>query len=323
MDQIENSRFSTVVSVIAVCGFGLLAAMTLPLWSRGNIAWLEHLEVWLSPKKETSVNSGSSAQPIPETAVVAWSEAEIKAALMECVQSVAPLTADLEPIAPIRRGECGNPAPVLLRSIGSRDRVALDPPLVMNCPMVVALHRWLEEAVQPAAREEFGSPVSRIIGSTYACRSVYNLPNGHLSQHAFANALDLPMFVLADRRKVDLTRGWGPTQRDLIAETNTKRISLAARKTDSQKKTDSGNNVSATDVVKVSTSQVPNAGETEAQGKAPVADLPASAEAKFLRIVQKRACAIFSTVLGPEANDEHRTHLHLDLQDRKSLNVCK
>ena len=81
--------------------------------------------------------------------------------------------------------------------------------------------------------------------------------------------------------------------------------------------------VSATDVVKVSTSQVPNAGEMEAQGKAPVADLPASAEAKFLRIVQKRACAIFSTVLGPEANDEHRTHLHLDLQDRKSLNVCK
>ena len=56
--------------------------------------------------------------------------------------------------------------------------------------------------MQPAARKTFSSPVSKIIGSSYACRNVYNLPDGHLSQHAFANAIDLPMFVLADGRKV-------------------------------------------------------------------------------------------------------------------------
>ena len=33
--------------------------------------------------------------------------------------------------------------------------------------------------------------------------------------------------------------------------------------------------------------------------------------------------ASFSTALGPEANDVHRTHLHLDLQERHSLNVCQ
>jgi hypothetical protein len=38
---------------------------------------------------------------------------------------------------------------------------------------------------------------------------------------------------------------------------------------------------------------------------------------------QQKSCGIFSTVLGPEANDMHRTHLHLDLQDRNSANVCK
>jgi hypothetical protein len=227
-------------------------------------------------------------------------------------------------MAPLRDGECGTPAPVLLRSIGSKDGVTLNPPLLINCSMVVALHRWLDEAVQPAAREAFGSPVSTLIGSSYACRSVYNLPNGHLSQHAFANALDLPMFVLTNGRKVDFTHGWGPTQRDLIAAAKTQKTSAAALKvTSGRQKADSRNNVAVTDVVKVSTSQAPKTGQREGQATAPVVNPATTAEAKFLRLVQQRACEIFSTVLGPEANDVHRTHLHLDLQDRKSVNVCK
>jgi hypothetical protein len=36
-------------------------------------------------------------------------------------------------------------------------------------------------------------------------------------QHAFANAIDLPMFVLAERRKIDVMHGWGPIQRDILA----------------------------------------------------------------------------------------------------------
>jgi hypothetical protein len=317
MDQDEHSPFSKAVSVIAICGFGLLVALTLPLWSHKAVTWLEPVRVWLGP-----VVSSPSDQPTPETS--AWLRAEIEAALMECIQSVAPLTADLVPIAPLRDGECGTPGPVLLRGIGSKDRVTLNPPLLINCPMVVALYRWLDEAVQPAAREAFGSPVSTLIGSSYACRNVYNLPNGHLSQHAFANALDLPMFILADGRKVDFTHGWGPTQRDLMAAAKPKKTSVAAPKvTSGLQKADSGNNVAVTDVVKVSTSQAPNKGQREGQATAPVVNPATTAEAKFLRLVQQRACGIFSTVLGPEANDVHRTHLHLDLQDRNSVNVCK
>ena len=51
--------------------------------------------------------------------------------------------------------------------------------------------------------------------------------------------------------------------------------------------------------------------------------LAAAPEANFLRRVHRGACDVFSTVLGPEANDVHRTHLHLDLQDRHALNVCQ
>jgi hypothetical protein len=42
-----------------------------------------------------------------------------------------------------------------------------------------------------------------------------------------------------------------------------------------------------------------------------------------LRRVHRGACDEFTTVLGPEANDVHRTHLHLDLQDRHMVNVCQ
>jgi hypothetical protein len=42
--------------------------------------------------------------------------------------------------------------------------------------------------------------------------------------------------------------------------------------------------------------------------------LPASApEGRLLRLAHDAACAGFTTVLGPEANAEHRDHLHLDL----------
>ena len=42
--------------------------------------------------------------------------------------------------------------------------------------------------------------------------------------------------------------------------------------------------------------------------------LPASApEGRLLRLAHDAACGGFTTVLGPEANAEHRDHLHLDL----------
>lgn len=142
---------------------------------------------------------------------------------MQCVQALAPITADVSPLDPLRSGDCGTTAPVLLKSIGATDKVAFDPPLVLNCAMVVGLERWLRETVQPAAKETFSPPVSKIVGSSYACRNIYNLPNGKLSQHAFANAVDLPMFVFADGLKVDITHGWGATRRDLIAAAKAKK----------------------------------------------------------------------------------------------------
>ncbi len=44
---------------------------------------------------------------------------------------------------------------------------------------------------------------------------------------------------------------------------------------------------------------------------------PATPESLFLKRIHQGACGIFTTVLGPEANEAHRNHFHLDLAPRR------
>jgi hypothetical protein len=314
MNENDHSGFRDLVSVIAVCGLVLLAALTAPLWWGSAQRWLGPLQDWLSLAPSEPVEKATQGP------TATWTDKEIEGALMQCVQALAPLAADVDSLAPIRSGDCGTPAPVLLKSIGAADKVSFDPPLVLNCAMVTALDRWLRDSVQTAATQVFSSPVSKIIGSSYACRNVYNRPDGQLSQHAFANAIDLPMFVLADGRKIDVTHGWGPTQRDLIAAAKAKKAgpsttgSLAQQKANPKEAT--------TEVVKVSTAAASSTATATSGGPASADDSGVAAEAKFLRLAHDGGCRIFATVLGPEANDAHRSHLHMDLQDRKT-SVCE
>ena len=50
---------------------------------------------------------------------------------------------------------------------------------------------------------------------------------------------------------------------------------------------------------------------------------PAVDRAAFLRGAHRSACRIFGTVLGPEANDAHRNHFHVDLAYRRRSNYCR
>lgn len=86
---------------------------------------------------------------------------------------------------------------------------ALSAPVVAACPLALALQRHAETVLQPAARELLGSPVARIdhLGS-FACRRVRGRPNGPLSQHAFARALDVAGYVTEDGRAVTLAADW-------------------------------------------------------------------------------------------------------------------
>jgi hypothetical protein len=85
----------------------------------------------------------------------------------------------------------------------------------MTCPLARQFARWVRESVQPAAQQRLGSPVRRVeTFGTYACRSVNSQPGARLSEHAYANAVDVSAFVLADGRRVTVQDGWqGDDQR--------------------------------------------------------------------------------------------------------------
>jgi hypothetical protein len=79
----------------------------------------------------------------------------------------------------------------------------------MTCPLARQFARWTREAVQPAASQWFGSPVQRIeTFGTYACRGVNSQPGARLSEHAFANAVDVSAFVLANGRRITVQHDW-------------------------------------------------------------------------------------------------------------------
>lgn len=49
---------------------------------------------------------------------------------------------------------------------------------------------------------------------------------------------------------------------------------------------------------------------------------PATPESRFLHDAHAAACRIFGTTLGPEANDAHRNHFHVDMAERKVRKIC-
>lgn len=48
-----------------------------------------------------------------------------------------------------------------------------------------------------------------------------------------------------------------------------------------------------------------------------------SVRQKFLRRIHAGACRTFSTILGPEANEAHRNHFHVDMAERNSGAFCE
>ncbi|MEO0799019.1 MAG: extensin family protein [Pseudomonadota bacterium] len=145
-----------------------------------------------------------------------WSQSDRAKALALCQRIIVQTGAEVEVLKPIKRGACGEPAPVRLKALGGRANVRFDPPPVLNCPMVAALADWIGQDLQPAAKKYTGRRIRAIdVMSDYSCRNAYGRKRGRLSQHARANALDIRGFALTDRRAVELIAHWGPTRHQM------------------------------------------------------------------------------------------------------------
>lgn len=81
-----------------------------------------------------------------------------------------------------------------------------------HCAVNAGLALWLRHGVQPAARSILGDRVVRLehLG-TYNCRRIGGGESGAWSEHATGNAIDISAFVLADGRRISVSRDWQDT----------------------------------------------------------------------------------------------------------------
>ena len=292
-------------------------------------------------------------------AVVApWTQQEIEQAQARCAVLLKGLAVVAVPEAPIREGaQCGAAAPMKLVSIGKSPEIALSPPPIVTCDMIAALHRWLERDVQPMARKHLGGPVVRIDAmSSYSCRTAYGRTGSRLSEHGKANALDIGVFVTARGQSAMVVADWGPTARQIAAQAAAAKAEAEkaqageAQANETQANSGTAHQPAAAQAAAPSpvilrpgmavsipgvTVLMPGLPQDRSLGLAPPSRLggpkppgsaapPGNGKAEFLRAAHRSACRLFNTVLGPEANNAHQNHFHLDMAERiKDTKICE
>ncbi|MGD9802632.1 MAG: extensin family protein [Hyphomicrobiaceae bacterium] len=263
-----------------------------------------------SAKSQSQKNASPPEATPPPPPVTTWAFDEILAGRERCLVDLARITVDIDLAPPMRTGQCGTASPVMLRALGSGpNRVTVHPPAMINCAMVQAVHDWLEKTVQPAARQILGEDIVRLESvAGYQCRN--RARTTRLSEHAIANAIDILGFVTRSGQTISVLDDWGPTTRDAPQP--------VAAKLPSHDRT-AENEPPLPRPNPIRTAKLVSSGSRAARqpDRTPAARPPVIPGEQFLKRVHERSCDNFKTVLGPDANEDHRNHFHLDLAERK------
>ncbi|GGK18525.1 extensin-like domain-containing protein [Salinarimonas ramus] len=115
---------------------------------------------------------------------------EERAAYEACLGDLAALDVAFEERPAIDGdGRCGTALPLRVSAL---DGIALQPAVTVQCDVALALAHWSEQALLPAAREHLDAePQTLYTAGAYVCRGRNRQPNARLSEHAFANAVDI------------------------------------------------------------------------------------------------------------------------------------
>ena len=107
------------------------------------------------------------------------------------------------PLAPIEEGKCTVLDPVSVASLES-GAVSLTSKAILNDNMAETFATWVHNDVMPAAHDVLKGELTgiRVIGS-YTCRSRDNIAGGKLSEHGFADAIDVAGFRV-DKRWIEV-----------------------------------------------------------------------------------------------------------------------
>ena len=111
---------------------------------------------------------------------------------------------------------CGAAKPFEM-SAADQGRVSMRPPALLRCPMIPQVERWVTNVVKPSAEYYFGMPVVEMkVAASYGCRPMNNQSGAKLSEHGYANALDVSAFTLVDGRVVTVKAGWCGAERERL-----------------------------------------------------------------------------------------------------------
>lgn len=109
---------------------------------------------------------------------------------------------------------CGTEHPFEM-SAADGGRIAMNPPALLRCPMVPQVDQFVTQVIEPAARMHFNQPLAEIhVAASYACRPINHVSGATLSEHGYANALDISEFTLANGQKITVKGGWNGSNRE-------------------------------------------------------------------------------------------------------------
>ncbi len=116
----------------------------------------------------------------------------------QCERELRKLNAKFTVTGPITGdGQCGWPRAVKLTSLARNVKIKGD--IRVRCELALALARWSKEVMVPSAKLHLGkAPKAVRIDTSYQCRRRNNAKTGKLSEHAFANGVDVMGFVFPD-----------------------------------------------------------------------------------------------------------------------------
>ncbi|MEO6014223.1 MAG: extensin family protein [Devosia sp.] len=115
-------------------------------------------------------------------------------------------------LPPIHEGQCGIQSPLSVSAITANGRsIPLNTPVITDCGMASAMPAWIAEVDSYLIAHDKTKIELISVSTNYECRNVDHVQVGSLSFHAFADALDVVGFKLADGRTITIAPGFNGT----------------------------------------------------------------------------------------------------------------
>ena len=104
-----------------------------------------------------------------------------------------------------RPNGCGYDDAVFLQNSG----IKYGSRIMLRCPALLGVLLWERHVLMPAAEKHFGRKLVSVRHmGTYACRSINRKKGERLSEHAYANAIDIAGFELQGGPRITIYPDW-------------------------------------------------------------------------------------------------------------------